>query len=361
MQVGERISKLTYIRMDSGARQEIAGPLESLNFGHRVFAFPADREKLTKLLKAYPLNQASKPPPLFEFKLRDPSKGEFPWKKNEEREGSVLMLVSSFDRLTGKGEKDHRAPVRRLQDRAVTFLVPVWCCWKDTKQHALLPLYTFAEANWNVLTEYECNGRPAFKSLIESLPGTYIEGLKPEKVLWTVQTTLFPKFNKREQARLMPLMRIAKTEQNVLPGVDEAKEAVGDLLVINADATQRLPFVGLKQVRDAIEPDRASYQALVAVTRTIEGVSLPDKGGIMVDVEIHGYVSLDLVDTMGLIHEEKEPHVVGKARLYDLKALQGPMIAGTMRDQKTRNLCCWSNQNNEWVPDEDSIKSFFEQ
>jgi hypothetical protein len=146
-----------------------------------------------------------------------------------------------------------------------------------SREHAFLPLYTFAGDDWNFITEYEVYGRLAFKAKFQTPDDAWIKGSAPAKKRHEVlrlRTTLFPDRNQGAAARELDFLKIFS-----LPITAAGRLARRDLdqlglerYLTNEAIKKKQNEIGsmgiaLKQVRNAIHCEDADYQSLVGVPR----------------------------------------------------------------------------------------------
>jgi hypothetical protein len=378
-----------YTTVGSGATQELRGPLQSANFGLRVFALKARKATLQDLCNKYlglPLGQS-----IFEFQVKDPPKEMQPMLPKD-ADACVLMLVSSFDGLSGEGRG---AEGKNLHDRVLTFAVPATLIYKgkeadhkDKEKDVLIPLYTFVEQDWDFLTEYEVYGRLAFKSDLQSPPENWVDASKDRSELLTACTTIFPGEGQEPQsARVMPLVQIWKSRSDRLSPLlerhssrtDEVFEAslasqlrsqqdlvkgYRELMGLPdphlAGVTPPIASIGLKQIRDAISPNSASYQEIVLVNRSFSsGWTFPaEEPKLTVYIYKYGE-EFDLAKIMGLIPQKSEPEPVvlsGEPHArYVFETIPGARAYGQMDEESAKGLC-WSTSSGIWTEARDTTR-----
>jgi len=390
---------LPYKQGGSDAFEEVPGPMTSANFGLWIYALEADPVTLENLCEAYLKNQDETGTSIYDFEVSPPLKEMVPKLPHSDPNARyVLMIVSSFDSMWGKGDAPE---FQDLSDRVVTFAIPATrTCLKDGRQESvLIPLYTFVEQDWDFLTEYEVYGRLAFKSILESPPKVWVEKSKGSHEVLTVYTPIFPEEKSKgktesQQARFRPLIQLwqpptpepspvppkpepPKPDQpNCVTAMEGEANAEGGAVKKkptdpNKDFTKAYLFwlgakdpsgphvtdndiqfrsIGLKQVRDALDTDRASYQAIVEVTREIPGGDwryCPDDKSL--EVRFYSYPpELTIHTTMGIdckLNEEQ-----GKDFAYfRAETIPGARIYGRMKEEKGKNLC-WTIEKDKWQP-----------
>jgi hypothetical protein len=379
---------LPYKRGGSDAFEEVPGPMQAANFGLWIYGLKADKGTLNNLCQEYLKNQDKDGNQIYKFEVSLPPKELLP-----ERDFYVLMIVSSFDSLWGQ---DDAPEFKDLSDRLLTFAIPATRTHlkngtPDGKPEAvLIPLYTFVEQDWDFLTEYEVYGRFAFKSILESPPKVWVEKSKGTHEVLTVYTPIFPEEKPKEktesqQARFRPLIQLWQPPQpdprNGEPVKERQTNAEEKVKKIRTEeqsppdsgtATEdftkayffwlgvkdpsgphvtdnKIPIrsIGLKQVRDALDTDRASYQAIVEVTRNIAGHwgYCPDYKSL--EVRFYSYPpELTIHTTMGIDCKLNDEQGKDYA-YYRAKTIPGARIYGRMNDENGKNLC-WTIEKDKW-------------
>jgi hypothetical protein len=386
-----------YCQEGSGAAQELRGPLKAANFGLRIFGIKAKKQTLQELCDRYlggGKDSAGKLAQSFlEFKVQDPP-DEFLTLKDSDGKRlftseftPVLMLVSSFDGLSS-GPGRH-ADKKNLHDRVLTFAVPAKCTRnrqgvESLVPHSvdvLIPLYVFVEQDWDFLTEHEVYGRLAFKSELESPPNNWIDDSRDQSPVLSVSTMIFPhEEEKAQSARVMPLIELRrsnwdrKQESKRDQGHEDAAAGVRDdsissgymkLMGIHHHLTLGLDVntvtVALKQFRDAVRSDSASYQELVSVKRSFGRPGDPAKEPEL-KVFFYSYSSFDIAKTMGLVEEGPKTTDVklnNKVhRRYELQTIQGATVFGQLTDEDSQCLC-WSVSKGQWNPNNTAIDKLY--
>jgi hypothetical protein len=410
-----------YSKLGSGACEEIEGPLKSANFGIWVYGLRAARDKVQGLCDDY-LNNIQV---TYKFSVATPPDFmlQLPQEKAQISPDDVylLLIVTGFDALTGAGKKP---AFNDLSDRVLTFAIPATChrnadSDKTNDKFVLIPVYTFVEQDWDFVTEYEVYGRFAFKSVLNSPPYRWVEGAKGKQKLLTVHTNVFTGDKDNPQrAELKPVVEIWRPSmdsdtwedqprrnpdeflkvvdinlnigvKNAITntylqwlGMDKARELevksgespamVAGLRTSSAVAHPTpkcsIRTIGLKQVRDALQTSKASYQAIVGVNRIIEGgwekVQTDDEN---LEVRFYNYQQMTIADNLG-IRPTTPPGANKKTppqtKLYDdylfINTISGVRIYGQMSDQEAQTLT-WTIEDgtDKWKPDLHADSEFF--
>jgi hypothetical protein len=345
---------IDYIKRGSGASEEIPGPTRSANFYYRVFGLKALRKTLQNLCDNH-LYCGGEGGPEIAVTVAAPSD----FNKREDlvtaEEALVLMLVVAFDDMSGH-DNAKTGSTEGLSDRVVSFAVPVFFHdkgeTKPKKPNALVPLFTFVGEDWNFLTEHEVYGRLAFKSILESPPDTWLgwEGgwSRGRRNLLTVKTILFPTLGKKGAASPRPIIKIFSKEKQT---ADVSKSLSDFYLESLGIGQENYDYISLKQVRDSIQVDRAPYQAIVSVPRTLDGKREPHNSQLDIELEVYGYddQGLDVAKTMGLVNEKHtilKPTSGGGENVYKVPAKPGIGIMGRMEEKTAKILR--SRVGKEW-------------
>ena len=413
---------IPYNLYGSDAFQEVPGPMKSANFGLWIYALEADEKTLVKLCKNYLRHKDENGDPIYEFKVSPPQKDMAEGIK--EGHFYVLMIVSSFDAMCGIGDTPE---FKNLKDRLLTFAIPARCWrkgkatkWADREPEGgtdrdseekgmpiLIPLYTFVEQDWDFLTEYEVYGRFAFKSVLESPPDTWVEKSKAKQELLSVHTSVFAEGGSNpERARFKPLVQIWVPPDDELPQAEDedtdgedtdAERAEAELMDrehmkvpesmafrqdlnfaknylawLGLDDTspgliaKSIHSVSLKQIRDALEADRASYQSIVGVKRTIEGDCGKAHPHRRLEVRFYNYPGLTIWETLGIINgkkinemgEEIKDQVKGQYQYYRANTVVGTRIHGKMAEENAVNMC-WTVEEDKWQDNWPGARPFF--
>ncbi len=380
----------------SDAFQEVPGPMKAANFGLWIYGLKAEKKTLTALCANYLNHQDENGQPIYRFNAEKPPEEMLPGQ--DEKSLYVLMMVSSFDDLCGTGKEPE---FKVLSDRVLTFAIPAKCERIDGKIQetpVLIPLYTFVEQDWDFLTEYEVYGRLAFKSLLESPPERWIDKSKGKHLLLTVQTQVFPVEKKEAQgnpeaqraegaaqgksepqrARFKPLIQIwepqrPKPEETRELSTGSGAEFTGPFmntylnwLGIQEASTKSagaksdpaaIRSLALKQVRDAIDADRACYQAIVGVNRKIGGGWSMASDPRNLEVRFFENTGMTIRETMGITGGE----LVDRDQFYKyygVDTVPGGRIYGKMADEKAQNLC-WTIEKGKWRDDLAAAEQLF--
>ncbi len=244
-----------YVRLGSGALEELAGVENFPRFLMRVMPLRADLKVLTRLCHE-----------LFDdvqFSIEPVT----PY---------VLLIADQFREMTSDAD-----PGEGWADSELRFAVVARCSDRRIPgpgRLVILPLVNFAETEWNAISDREVNGRFALASDfvaphhrgMQDMPPTH---RNPLRKLFTLRTSICPTLDEEEQTRLWTLIEVAEETATGVPVVQrEASQAslaqwLEDLGLNDIRADNRFTGVALKQFRDAQFADRACYQALVEVER----------------------------------------------------------------------------------------------
>jgi hypothetical protein len=278
-----------YIKLGSGALEEIAGVERFPKFLMRVLPLKADLKVLTKLCYD-----------LFDD-LQYSIEPVVPY---------VLLIADQFREMTSDDDlKEEWA------DSELRFVVVARCGDRRIPgpgRLVILPLINFAGSEWNAISDREVNGRFALASDfvaprqrgMQELPPT---ARNPLRKLFTLRTSICPTLDEDEQTRLWTLIEVAE-ELGAGIAAEQPRESQAALAqwleelgldAIRAD--NRFTGVALKQFRDAEFADRACYQALVQVERKF--TSQPEIHSIdeKLKVAIYEFDTMQIVKKFGLL------------------------------------------------------------
>ena len=380
---------IPYKKIGSGAGEEIEGPLECADFGLEMYAINAKQVELQKLCNKYLHDSKDnlslslkddngQPAGSLQFIVVNPS--EIP-NLPSEVDGVVLLLVSSFEQLGGADR--HDPAEKNLHDRVLTFAVAADCTYTAasgvvTKRRVLIPFYTFVEQDWDFLTEYEVYGRFAFKSDLQSPARNWIDDSKEKPTLLSAATTIFPAENKAQSAKILPIVQVLKQNPFIKHSLSAALDDEGEMWDgETVDFTPRmyrtllqLPLphsagganlvtIGLKQVRDAIQPKYASFQEIVSVRRNFLQNWNQDPNSLEdIRLRIYKYPNFDIFNTLQIQPLFGYPlkTIIGgtECHYYEVNTYRGARIYGQMKEGFSKEIpggigMCWSVEKGVWT------------
>ncbi len=277
--------KNDYVKLGSGALEEIAGVEKFPKFLMRVLPVKADLQELVKLCKE-----------LFEgvpYIIQPVA----PY---------VLIIADQFGDMTS--DADAR---RGWADSELSFAIIAKC--RDHKagsaeRHVILPLINFAGSEWDAISQREVNGRFTLASDfvaplhhgMQELPPTRPV---PLRKLFSLRTSICPTLDDDEQTRLWTLIEL--TEDTGAAHRAHAQEPLDqwlkELRLDSIRADKRFQSLTLKQFRDASLPEYACYQALVQVERQFPNEPEMESIGEHLQVTIYEFESMQLVKRFGLL------------------------------------------------------------
>lgn len=293
----------------AGAGQQIVGPFEFPNSTVRVLPLQADGSKLERLCADYLPKEPYRFRPFGDV---------------------VYLLATTHEEMASKTNS-----VGFWADSEVEILVPVrWYRVEGGEESllsvALVPIYVFVDSSTAAITGREVNGRPSVRADIRRPADSWMTSCGPvaPRPFLDVAVQLIPALGLGQKAERRQLLSVLGGEE--IPGMvgddldhmveaweeirdrrrqerRQRAESHEDLLVRLAGFVfeilgddLRLNLVNLKQFRDAERPERACYQALVHVWRTIRWIyDLRPLGPL--HVAIREYPALPLADTLGLV------------------------------------------------------------
>ncbi len=323
-----------YVKVGSGALEEIAGVEKIPNFLMRVMPLKADLDKLKKLCAGLFLGVPYTFEPLVPY---------------------VLLIADQFSQMSTSDD-----PKQGWADSELRFVIVAKCLDQrdDAESVVILPLINFVGSEWNAISQREVNGRFALASEFTPPLQHGMQDLPPVVTpayhrLFSLRTSICPSLDEHEQTRRWTLLDLDAAAAPA-PTADESPDAVQQWLIKLgfAGVLRDQNFVGLslKQFRDAQFADHACYQALVQVERKftskpeIEWIREPLK------ITIHEFDTMRIKDTFGLLGGVS--HQSPDGRKWDVFAPEKPFwVRGAMEQGLGVNLC-WRAAAMEWQRDE---------
>lgn len=337
-------SPVRYLHLGGGSGQELQMPLKFKPITAYFLMLNAEAGPLQRLINKYLEND------YFAFYL--PSFAD--------QQTTVWAVVSDFS-LSAQGSK------ACYRDRALVLMVPIE--WSEvggaTRLPAMIPLYNFVGTDWSFITETEVYGRFSIKSTLASPPNSWLEiqQKKEKTALFEVSTHLFPdqeilqagrsagipkgaspcqllqNARVRQALRDETVMTIrsgpASEARTVAKPAGRRQPRVNLLLeeLHLAPSYHDKPFytVALKQIRDAMQGDRACYRSLVGVKRQLT-ITENTEMEMPVSIEICRHKSLGALENLGLARPG------GKHRVT-LEPEKCVSVTGEMDDIVAQNLC----------------------
>jgi hypothetical protein len=323
-----------YVKVGSGALEEVAGVEKIPNFLMRVMPLKADIAQLKKLCAELFKDVPYTIEPCVPY---------------------VLMIADQFRHRTSSDD-----PKQAWADSELRFVVVAKC--RDPRSDGaervvILPLLNFVGTEWNAISQREVNGRFALASEFNPPLQHGMQDLPPVAApafhrLFSLRTSICPSLDENEQTRRWTLIDLDAAAAPPSPPAapsDELPEWLNELGLAGIAAEQKLTGLSLKQFRDAQFADHACYQALVQVERTFD--AQPEFAWIRepLRISIHEFDTMQIKDTFGLLGGVFHPGPDGRKR--DVFVPERPFwIRGDMEQSLGVNLC-WRAGAMEWQRD----------
>jgi len=354
-----------------GTSLDLTGPFDFPSTTLRVLPLLADPDKLLAFCDGY-LNE----------ELKSAGHRFVPWGHY------VYLVATSYEEMASESNN-----VGSWADNDVVFYVPVK--WyhrvggkdgKDGKKEelrtvALLPVFAFADGSTVAITRSEVTGIPTQKAEIESPPDTWMEDNGPANRtahrLLTVRAQVLPVMGMGQPTSERTLIEITEHD-DVLPPNDEdgwrfvaegwGRQVLDELTdkrtrlarqpneIADTKAlaigllTGQMPFriVTLKQFRDAEFPEKACYQSVSEIDRTIQQVYDLREIDTRVLVRIHRYQSRPIMDSLGLV--PKWTDFGGAAPIDSFQAIR-PFWTKVAMHESLGCRVLWRAGQEEWLMD----------
>lgn len=374
-------ARMPYITTQGAATQPIAGPFHFPDITLQVYPLMADRSRLQLWLDDY-LNRALGPEGEAAAGLRFEVFGSYVYLLVSIQGGQIGVMWSEANNIGWWADKD------------VSFCVPVKCYRPPSEAAALdvagsgwelislgmVSPFIFGNTDRAVITDREVNGRPTVQAAIDSPADVWLTPSGPlaERRLLKLETEVFPALHLGQRAELRTLLEIDGLEAMpspyrpgdtewremldhwgekfiqelrrktlmqaaLAPEIDEICGLAAELLCLDA------PFNGfhVKQYRDAAEPDKACYQALVKTSRRITRLYQLQEIDRRIHIRIHKYPGFPIVDTLGI----KVKHVDSKegSIVQIVEPVRPFWLRAGMREELGETLC-WRTTQRSWSP-----------
>jgi hypothetical protein len=336
-----------YNTAQGAALQEISGPFRFPNTTIRVLPLMADEQQLKHFCEMYLENDY----------YRFESWGSY-----------VYLLITNYGEMSSDTNN-----IGWWAEREVTFSIPVkWYAKQEGKQQELMSLalvspFAFANSSTAAIIGREIDGRPIVHASIASPGDPWLDTSGPdaERHLLRLATEVLPALYLGQKAEERPVLEVYQADLQPSRG-KEAWQAIAtewgatllndhrrklhckkshaeELLDLKALTTELLaeeePIneVSLKQFRDATDPNRACYQAIVLTQRCIENVYEIEEIEEPIHVRIYQYASLPIVELLGL--KVKSRDITGAAEVVDLQPIRPFWMRLSIRQDLGQNLC----------------------
>lgn len=352
--------KCPYNTAQGAALQEISGPFRFPNTTVRVLPLMADAEQLKRFCDTYLENDH------YRFE---------PW-------GSyVYLLITNYGEMSSDTNN-----IGWWAEREVTFSIPVkW--YAKHQEHkgpkgtdklirlALVSPFVFANNNTAAIIGREIDGRPIVHAAIESPGDTWLapSGPDAERHVLRLSTEVLPALYLGQKTEERTVVEVYQADLQPSHGEEAWKSIAtewGKLLLddhreklqrskTHADAflnlraltvellanEEPLNEVSLKQFRDASDPNRACYQAIVLTQRRIEDVYEIKEIEEPMHVRIHQYASQPIAELLGLKVKSRE--ITGLAEVVDLQPIRPFWMRVSIKQELGKDLC-WRIDTTKW-------------
>jgi hypothetical protein len=321
-----------YVKLGSGALEEIAGVQKFPKFLMRVMPLRADLAVLKTLCSDL-------------FK-------DVPY-SIEPTEPYVLLIADQFREMISDSDlKEGWADSELRFALIATRRDPR----SGTERKMLLPLISFTGSEWNAISNREVNGRfalaadflPPRQHGMQDLPPTEHKFLRR---LFSLRTSICPTLDEDEQTKRWTLIELAeKTDAAADQTSPPPLEFLTKLGLGSIRTESRFEGVALKQFRDAKFADHACYQALVLVDRKF--TSEPEIKWMteQLKITIHEFDTMRLVEKFGLLGGVPQVDRNGhKSMVFDPEA---PFWVRADMEQGLGVNLCWRAGDAVWKNDD---------
>ncbi|HEX8711977.1 MAG TPA: hypothetical protein VF730_08900 [Terracidiphilus sp.] len=291
----------------------------------------------------------------------------------------VYIVVSSFGSVTSMTNN-----VGDWTKYQMTFMIPVefqrmgerdW----ETVGIGMVPAFSFVDNCTAAIARLEVQGFQAAVASFMKPESVWLSeesefSAHPLQTLLRVDAEVWPALGQGQKATVLPVVEISQGEPDA--GLGDAPDAAwrwaqhlraeliakkrikaepGDNLKIGRALAlellgNQIPFLAysLKQFRDCTDPEKACYQSLVRVPRTIKELRTLEEIEDTLVVKIHQYPSLDIVGKLGLV-ATKLPHG-GTGIVSSVQAVRPFYIRGTLYEPFAERLAVRAGTS-DWTVD----------
>lgn len=295
--------------------QTVSGPFEFTNSTMRVLPLLADRGTLVKFLDEYlnvPLSTKDDPTERFEL-----------WSSDETSRAYVYLMVTSFGDVSSATDN-----IGNWVTEDASFLVPVkWYSGGKLMGIGLVPVFTYVGDTTSAISDTEVLGWPTTKGTFYHPETTWMMDPSddaPSSVL-SVAAEVIPSLAEGQEAVQRRILEVTNGVRPPARDADRMAEQWSECLREEVERKNRthfehpqelmharalalelmargrpINFFTMKQFRDVYHPERACYQSIVRIPRTIQHVHDLRAFKKPLSVRIQQYPSQPIISLLGL-------------------------------------------------------------
>ncbi len=210
-----------------------------------------------------------------------------------ERWGNYVYMVVSRSRTFSQG--------RSAVSREIAFYLPLH--WREQDKdngYVVAKPYAFIDDPIFAMTMREVQGVPAIDATIETPEQSWLRQGPVLRMKTDVFTVLDAGMGVQRRTLLEVMAPEPLQRRNIRPLSDSEREGFQELFA----SPKEVRMLTLKQFRDARDPDRACYQALVLEPWKVF-LKPPQRLGPGMRIYVYNYPSLPLAHTLGLVDPRK--------------------------------------------------------
>ncbi len=295
--------------------QTVTGPFEFTNSTMRVLPLLANRATLQEFLDRYlnvPLSSKEDPDVRFEL-----------WSSKETSRAYVYLIITSFGDISSATDN-----IGNWVTEDAAFFVPVkWYEGEELRGIGMVPVFTYVGDTTSAISDTEVLGWPTTKGTFYHPETTWMinpaEGARSSVL--SVAAEIIPSLAEGQEAVQRAVLEVVKGAIEPQTDPDRMADQWSDALreeierknrthyenpacVMNARALslellakgRPINIFTMKQFRDVFEPERACYQSIVRIPRTIHHVHDMRAFKEPLSVRVQEYPSQPIVSLLGL-------------------------------------------------------------
>jgi hypothetical protein len=297
------------------ALQTVTGPFEFTDSTMRVLPLLADRATLQDFLDQYlntPLSSKEDPDVRFEL-----------WSSKETSRAYVYLIITSFGDISSATDN-----IGNWATEDAAFFIPVkWYEGDELRGIGLVPVFTYVGDTTSAISDTEVLGWPTTKGTFFHPQTTWMQDPQDgaRSSVLRVEAEIIPSLAEGQEAVQRAVLEVVKGTLELAKDADRLADQWSDALREEIQRKNRTHYENpadlmsaralslelvakgrpiniftMKQFRDVFEPERACYQSIVRIPRTIQHVHDMRAFKEPLSVRVQEYPSQPIVSLLGL-------------------------------------------------------------